>query len=566
MSFYQGPDLAKLRTQKAKSVAALTPFFSNDGGLHQLPLEHPSVYAVWPHTVKDRAYERPLSFPLFARPAPTTPQHGFVDSRIVNSYEDLFKLAGDANLADPLAELILMPPVKGQWSGIAVDGLVTFGEGNDGATAGKRSASVRTALSGMTSDYSHPNPPTNEDGRVLYPQITQFMSHFDRQHFSGATYGYLEFVHNDATDAMQLVQFRDGPEQSGAKDFIPRETEVAVVVANPQFAYDLNGQWPAALANLHADHGDGLVVWIKNGSLASHHAVHAILAGVPVVTSPEAPKVGDRLIPAEDAITPLSDADAQHIAQEMRLALDGTRFQHALKHDAGRMDLATLSHGVVHSQHLWGGDEHPLLRAYGLLALLPLASMAIHGEMRHWGKFDEDGELRSGSSGRNMVFKHHAHVDMARQRAELGEVGDAFIDGTWGSSYGGDGWDAFKNAAIWYADDLERFLSAPSARRWRALMEQANILIHLSHNNGRVFNKFTNPEVIAKVPVLGLITPLAAELAMQELTGDQPQPVKLTGFVEMETPNPFFQYAEAKAALLQMAATAPTHTPTKERT
>lgn len=479
------------RTQKTKSVKVM------QGLYHKFPsalgLASPTVYGVWPHDISST-----YTFPLFARPAPTTPQHGFVDSRVVHSYEELFRLTALANRADPLAEVILMPEIKGDFSAIATNGQIAIGQGNDGATGGKSVATIRTPVANMTFEGK--------------PHHTHFSEFFDPWHRAGVTHGYLELVHDRTRDTMVAVQFRDGPEQPRTKDFIPREMTITTVEICA-LDFDLATEWPARVKELQAS--DSPVVWLRNGSLASHHAIHAIMAGIAVVTSGTPPRVGDQLFPAEDAIMPMTDEDAQHIA-EMMAEFEDTRLG-SFDAEIDRSSFAALAHGVVHSQHLWNGSEHHRLRAYGIAALFPLGALAVFGEYRHFGQFDEDGE--STANGRSSVLVRHATESDERLLSQLEAIGDDFTaEGYWGggTGYGGASWEEFKDTLIDFYTTLAAFKQERTAESWQALMNHANELVHLSHNNGRVYNKFTKPDEISKTPVLGFVNIVAARLAWRD--------------------------------------------------
>ena len=84
-----------------------------------------------------------ITEPLFARPCPVKPQHGFVDSRIVKDKKAAKRVFREALEADPKAEMLLMPLVKADFSAIWAPGLLSIGPGNDGATSGHKSLGVR---------------------------------------------------------------------------------------------------------------------------------------------------------------------------------------------------------------------------------------------------------------------------------------------------------------------------------------------------------------------------------------------------------------------------------------
>jgi hypothetical protein len=120
----------KPQTQKAKGIQGL----SRAHGMLPAQVKFPPL-----DKINVLPYEMPntLAFPLFARPCPKVPRHGFVESRLGKNQVELLQVFGEARSADPEAEVLTMPQLTGRYSGIATNVGVTWGLGHEGATAGK---------------------------------------------------------------------------------------------------------------------------------------------------------------------------------------------------------------------------------------------------------------------------------------------------------------------------------------------------------------------------------------------------------------------------------------------
>ena len=136
-------------------------------------------------------------FPVFARPCPVWPRHGFVDSLAVGSPEELAAVWANTRAADPDGELVIMPVIDAVCSAVMTAGGVSVGRGNDGATAGHESTYLPLAHVDMSA-YRNVDAP----------------------------YPYLEAVQNHS-GRVCLVQLRAGPPfDGGAGDFIPAPVTV----------------------------------------------------------------------------------------------------------------------------------------------------------------------------------------------------------------------------------------------------------------------------------------------------------------------------------------------------
>lgn len=123
------------RTQKAKGIVALS-----DAGLSVPWFRVIADADDIPDAIKFLRY-RSVTY-AFARPCPSRPRHGFVESRPVNltnpekAAAEIRALLEHARDFDPLAEIVLMNYLPAEYNVIVTPGAVVIGPEHDGATAG----------------------------------------------------------------------------------------------------------------------------------------------------------------------------------------------------------------------------------------------------------------------------------------------------------------------------------------------------------------------------------------------------------------------------------------------
>ncbi len=413
-----------------------------------------------------------LEEPVFARPAPARPRHGFVESRVVETRRDLLALFDRVKEVDPEGGLILMRPLRAHWNSIITPTGVVVGPGNDGATSGKGA-------------YTIPAPSSFSWLREAFPR-------------AGVTTPYIEVV-GRKDEGGHIVQLRDGPPLTPGQDYIPREVRVEKVIR-------LRGDedlldWEKACALLRQE--EGVVVYHPGGAVSSHYGVHCVLNGIPYVTSFE-PKAGTRLKPTSYR---WSRKDFREVAERVplhpHLPLNG-------KSTYG----IPLAFAVVHSlgAFLASPPNEAVYRliAWALAVLVKASAMASVGELRYipsghrhkvppewedllW-RFNEDGGL---------VVQDRFDCYENLQDWSLGEYGEAlatayrlFREVPWPSAYGGRAWAKSTRLALKLYQALRDFVERPTRARLRRAGEVANRLVHAVHNNGWYLDKFADRKLL----------------------------------------------------------------------
>jgi hypothetical protein len=403
---------------------------------------------------------------VFVRPCPPKPMHGFVDSRLIDVYDEEPGLDGtlplfssrltvkaileEARQADPDSELIIMQPIPASCNMILAPGMLTIGPGTDGATAGHGSVSIPLAGSlAVHAGLLKAAKIDTTDPETAAP--------------------YFEILHDEATKQVWWVQLRGGPTPPKANDFIPAKMTVEHVV---EAEGDLL-EWGAKVKTFKP----GTAVNHAGGNPLSHYFVHCSLHNVPILTT-RVPVVGEVLEPIP--VEPY-DADA---------FLDGFHEAYTLPmttQDAKEL-AATMLLGCHHSSAMRGPGTRWIGMAVALM--LRLGGAASIGEWRHKNK--------ALGSDRSKVY-NDCFKDAFAMRARLPMALKSFGCGDWGSGYGGPAW-ADCTAALFDLDDAVVTLhkADTGAAKETAIVQAIdafNVVVNKAHNGGWWMNKFISQSV-----------------------------------------------------------------------
>jgi len=382
---------------------------------------------------------------IFARPCPTRPRHGFVDSRLIKSTKELINLLAEAKTEDPDAEIMVGKVIDANCSAILTgDGTLTLGPGNDGATSGKKS--------------------------VVYP-ICPIANMPSINSMAGVEINpYFELVH-ELTERHHpyVVQMRDGPLlPQGSTDFIPEEMKVLHVV-EPH--HDLL-RWEQECRMF----AKGTVVYGEGHGLSSHAAVHCILNNVPFIVSKK-PKIGEIICASTARPSRIKDDQVWLGITWATTKDDNDSIVEFHKH---KLQLAL---GIVHNwarlQYCKLADK---LLGAAVGAIYHAGSAAVTGELRH--------AVKTGYEEREDVYRT-VNVYAPRFLSNLSKAGATFNGLAFSDGYGGPLW---ANAAAL----LSQLGGAIAASQWKDAMMLANKIINASHNGGYLLNKFVDDTVFDK--------------------------------------------------------------------
>jgi len=451
------------RTQKAKGIVALAeaglsvPWFRVIADADDIP-----------DAIKFLRY-RAVTY-AFARPCPSRPRHGFVESRPVNltnpeAAAEIAMLLDLARHFDPQAEIVLMNYVPAAYNAIVTPGAVVIGPGEDGATAGVNAVTIPW----IGFDPEHPRNAA----------IIEAIEHADVRESP-----YFEFVitRNALTSAFseaEAVQLRDGPRVSAtSSDFIPRRIVVGRVltISDPQ-ELDLLA-WEDVVRELSPDSD---VVYFPGGSLASHAAVHCVARGIAVVTSHE-PKIGEVLEPHTDSTY---DLNRFLLGLEHGLVVPLNVFDHE-NIRAARLGLYVLHNAAA----MVGQHTYYIGLSAGILVRTGLA--LILGELRHHPLGVELlSSLGFYPAEREYVYEFvlGKYSNFLKALSLVPAALDLFRYAEWRESYGGPAWYSCGERWFRLASAVAAFITNPSREVFGTVLQALNDMVNEAHNNGWWFNK-----------------------------------------------------------------------------
>lgn len=444
----------QFRTQKAKGLLQLSKL--------ELGVVPRFTVISEPEEIKEKAEVMFAAFgKVFARPCPKFPRHGFVESRVCASIDEVLGVWREAREADQEAELILMPPINAKASAIYTPTSLALGPGHDGATGGIGSIGL------MLSEGKLPASTTVEAGIKDWPYIE-------------VVYGNIS-SDNKSQVVPYIVQLRDGPKVIATDKLIPDTMTVERIVVLSEDP----DERPSELAwEVQAkEFLPGTVVYHPGGTLMSHYAVHAVLNKAAVYLK-DPPKVGDTIFPGDHP--PKLDPFAARAGMEIGLKIQDINYQDALS-----VGLFSL-HEFLFNQNSYGSK----LIGAGASLVLRLSTAACLGELRHIKRksFKRTGPLEGTSSDsefRSIIHKRSWQDAVGAQKYMSIAIKE-FFEGQWGSGFGGAAWGACAYHCIKLWDSMVAFYRKPTADSLAAVAGMLNNVINTAHNNGWQFNKFTN--------------------------------------------------------------------------
>lgn len=439
-------------TQKAKGLLALHAMgVGYSEGITVLPIY--GLLSVKEPLTKPPAWSFKPSQRIFARPCPPNPEHGFVESREIKSWEELEALRQETFAVCEDAEIMLTPLIQAAYNALWTPQLLTVGPDHDGATAGKNC--INLPLMGMS---------------TLSPAVCKN---------AGIAEGkgpYIEAVYD--SQQCHLTQLRGGPIlESSQLDCIPRRMKVKTVRKT-------NGEdlleWAKVIKMLPR----GTAVWHPGGSPTDHYSVHCRENKVPICITFE-PQVGKMLVPTKK----IEDLDPIEMLRGAAVVDRLDLYPHASRATILALVALHNSGAIRGTNSFWHGAAASIL--------IKLGSAALHGEARH-------AAGRNVNKNRSDQHKFHAGQSLAYSRARLSRVTKllyyGFGDPKVSHSFGGPNWALCGASLVPLYNGLRQLALEPTAAHASELLQALNIAINQAHNGGWWLNKFVDGSAYVDIP------------------------------------------------------------------
>jgi hypothetical protein len=402
---------------------------------------------------------------LFARPCPQRPRHGFVDSRIVHNVDELKQVLIETLAADPGGEVMLMDPIDSpKWSAVWTPNMVTFGKGNDGATAGVDTISI--PLSGkMSINKELLKDALIGDDEDPYVELVKASQN------SGGT--------------LFITQLRAGPKlgKMNGPNYLPADITVKEIV----FTQDDDNVPLSLLAweklmQEKAQDKEGVVIVHPGGSMTDHFTVHARTFGIPVLLDGTVPAIGDTLEKQTDEI-PLDPASVlRGIVAGEQVGI-GVKLNGGDKHSTHAQVALLLT--ALYNAPSMGGDYGRWLGIATAL-MLRFGSAALSGEARHVVK-QNNLPMKQREVVYNTVFPY----TLTRHHARTNRLTNVLRYGFEGGGIGGEKWAKCGAALMPLFNAVGLLAREPTVENVNNIIRTLNVAVDQAHNNGWWLNKFT---------------------------------------------------------------------------
>ncbi len=458
---------AKVSSFKAKTQKARGIFFLQD---KEAKVKSIYGWRVPKHLLFDAGEEfgeGSFNFPIFVRPCPTVPKHGFVDSIICNNAEELNALSNETFKVEEDAEILVTKPVDSAFNAIINGGVITFAKGNDGATSGK----------GVQYFYINDDPLSkaiNLDPNILLEGEVPFY----------------EMVFSKEGES-RLVQVRSAPGTPRAKDFIPHKVEIKKII---KAEGDLL-EWEEKMVGI-----DPLTTVIDHlgGSLSSHYAIHSIINKIPIFTT-YSPKVGDVIEPTVES-PDINDDDRESFKEAFIAGFNSAPYVYKNMNFKKSQDARPILLGILElslaTLHNFSGLS--LSRDYDLLGvvlgLFVRTTFAVSaGEARHSSKKSEfiksykfgkkmEKFFKKCSYDREICYNTMFSKKTKKCIEDIEIIYYIFKDLPWTSSYGGRKWASCTESSI-------KLFNAGARGDIESVVSLFNRVINEEHNGGKYLNK-----------------------------------------------------------------------------
>lgn len=408
-----------------------------------------------------------FNYPVFARPCPTVPRHGFVDSIVCKDGESLTSLSLLTKSIEENAEILITKPIRSHYNVILNGGVITFASGNDGATSGK----------GCHYFYISEDP----IAKVLNLQDTDLIATDEVPFYEFV----LDADYREGYESpVRLVQVRSAPSTPKVKDYVPNKVEVKNILK-------ADGDLLAWESLLKTVDPSNTIIDHTSGSLSSHYAIHAIVNNIPIFTS-YLPEIGSLIEPTVQD-TEINEEDKTNFKNAfIRGFVSVPNWLNDLKfsnNDIAKMKgILVLALSTLHNY-----SEIAMTKDYGILGLVlgmfcRTCFAVSSGESRYVvgkpgaEKFNDFINKFSKDKSRNACYNYMMNLDYKDVIESIEIIFNIFYEIKWGGGYGGMKWASCTLSVV-------KLYNACVLGEITKVVELFNKVINEEHNGGKYLNK-----------------------------------------------------------------------------
>lgn len=482
----------KVKTQKAKGVFYI---YNNRN-----KIKNKIKWNVPKHVLFDSGEvftNESFNYPVFARPCPTVPRHGFVDSVVCKNADELNHVSLSTLDVESNTEILITKPIDAKYNLVISGDTITVSTGNDGATSGKNCKHLYMSEDVLVKTLGY-NQKSDDDG--------------DKKLIVDGELPFFEVV-ICKEDIANLVQMRSAPGTPPHKDYVPRKMVVQKII---KAEGDLL-EWEEKAKNIDKE---TTVIDHIGGSLSSHFAIHAIVNGIAIFTT-ELPEIGS-LIEPNAIIEEITEKDKENFTKAFIHGFNQVQTTEHVRRTV-KIALSVLHNYSALHRHK---DFELLGLTLGMFSKTTFATAA--GESRYtrhrcqsstgydkivkermgsvYNKFHS--KVLSGSMDRDAAYNFSASLNYTDSKSFMADVYRSFDRINWSGSYGGPRW---ANCSLL---SLKLFNAALSGQI-KECVELFNSVIHAVHNGGKFLNKISDTgeyDYAAKDPSTFLLTNIVSTI------------------------------------------------------
>lgn len=461
---------------------------------------------------------------LFARPCPTTPKHGFLESRVVYGFSELVKMYDQVLKHDENGEILVMPFVTDlDYTGTCTSAVLTpysfvYSNGNAGATSGKDIVFYFKYVCIESSSYflNSLNLPTT----------------LNKMGIKGVPYIELVYPYSSQFNG-QVVQIRDGAKPPLSNNFIPENCTIAGVQVIPKALKHMGNETVGFFSEEEMDliewdkltdsikeknemykstgSNSRIVVHMPGKTSTCHYAVHCLSKGIPFICDSKEPEVGTILAPDNDTAigkwVDISDTVYTSykiykdrrlvqslITHAVRVAPDIPKFSVAYQRKAATFITASLfvAHNVINMD---SRESHVRLFTSSVMGYVHIATAIMGGELRHMAKRCKGKPKRVTKSpkipkfwgtfkptNRDHVQFRYLTKDWNDLRSILGTMITDFNHEGWQGGFGGKKWANCAQSVLDLYNAIEVFVKEPTLDNIYSVLNLWHISINMEHN------------------------------------------------------------------------------------